>query len=728
LILKYNWKLLTKKAMIHKKTYITLFLYLTFSFCALFSFSQQDNIDSLKRQLPIVKEDTSKANIYYKLAKDRIRHNENDEAFAYIKLGQECAKKANFLKGQANFYVCLGFIYQHQGFYPRALEANSEALKIYQKLNLDDGAASMYNNIGNVSILQGNYPAALSNYLSALQQFEKTNEKYGIASANGNIGNVYNYQRNYEKALGFYFKSLKMNEEMDDQYSAANNIANIADIYLREKNYQKGFEYAQKCLKIEEELGDKMGAGNTLIDVGDILTGEAQILSNRDSAATLYLQALDYYSKAVQSFKDADYPSGTANAHVSIANTYLSTKRFKLAEDNALQGLQMGKEMNALEIQKEAYRVLSETYKQSNNPAKALDYYKQYILARDSIYSLDKSNEITRSEMNFDFEKKQTAEKSEQEKKDALANEELKQQKFQRNAFIAGFALMMILAIFIFRSFRQKQKANVIIEQQKHEVELQKELVEEKNKEITDSITYAKRLQQAILPPDKYITQYLPENFVLYKPKDIVAGDFYWMEVKNDLILIAAADCTGHGVPGAMVSVVCSNALNRTVKEFGIFEPGKILDKVRELVIETFEKSESEVMDGMDISLCSINKKTGEIKWSGANNPLWYFQDGIQEITANKQPIGKTDKPLPFTTNTIQLNKGEQIYLFTDGYADQFGGEKGKKFKYKQFQEVLLSNKDKSLNEQKKILNDTIEKWKGNLEQVDDILVIGIRL
>ena len=217
---------------------------------------------------------------------------------------------------------------------------------------------------------------------------------------------------------------------------------------------------------------------------------------------------------------------------------------------------------------------------------------------------------------------------------------------------------------------------------------------------------------------------------MLYKPKDIVAGDFYWCYVPSDeqTIYIAAADCTGHGVPGAMVSVVCSNALNRTVKEFGITEPGKILDKVRELVIETFEKSENEVKDGMDISLLKIKNKT-EVEWSGANNPLWYIQGNeMKEIKADKQPIGTYAEQKYFTTHKLQLQKGESIYIFTDGYADQFGGPKGKKFKYKQLEEKLTTNNTKSLEDQKNNLEKTFFDWKGNLEQIDDVLVIGIKL
>lgn len=261
------------------------------------------------------------------------------------------------------------------------------------------------------------------------------------------------------------------------------------------------------------------------------------------------------------------------------------------------------------------------------------------------------------------------------------------------------------------------------------------ELVSEKNKEITDSINYAKHIQNAILPSQQFFKAQLRHAFILYKPKDIVAGDFYWMYVNGDHLYFAAADCTGHGVPGAMVSVICANALNRAVKEFGIRDTGRILDKVRELVVDTFvnqennEGNESALKDGMDLSLCCLNTKTKELTWSGANNPLWIVRnEELLEYKADKQPIGRTDHPKPFTSHVIQLQPNDGLYIFTDGYADQFGGEKGKKFKYSQLKELLLKIRNRNAEEQFAAMDTELESWKGALEQVDDILVIGIKI
>jgi len=253
--------------------------------------------------------------------------------------------------------------------------------------------------------------------------------------------------------------------------------------------------------------------------------------------------------------------------------------------------------------------------------------------------------------------------------------------------------------------------------------------IHEQFTEIQDSINYAKRIQKAILPSEKMFSDAFKNFFIYYSPKDIVAGDFYWMVKTSDATIFAVADCTGHGVPGALVSVVCNNSLNRSIREYGCVDPGKILDKTREIVIEEFEKSGEDVKDGMDISLCSLSADM--FKWSGANNPLWIIRKDshqLEEIKADKQPIGKYASAKPFTTHQIELKVGDTIYIFTDGFQDQFGGLKQKKFKALQLKELLLANQKLTMNEQKKLLIKTFENWRGPLEQIDDVCVIGIRM
>jgi len=318
-----------------------------------------------------------------------------------------------------------------------------------------------------------------------------------------------------------------------------------------------------------------------------------------------------------------------------------------------------------------------------------------------------------------------------------------------------GFVLFIAIKLSIRRVKKQNERLEEIIEErtaevvaQKEEIEEQKELVDEQNRDILDSIKYAERIQTAILPPQKSITSTFKDSFVLFKPKDIVSGDFYWMEIIDDQVYFAAVDCTGHGVPGAMVSVVGNNGLNRCVKEFGLKNPAKILDKLTQLVEETFEKSEDQVRDGMDIGLCKVDIKTRTVEFAGANNPMWIISNNPEfasnyeslstgmsvdettlfEVKPDKQPIGNYEDRKPYTNHIVQLYENDRVYLFSDGYPDQFGGPKGKKFKYKPFKKLMLSTFGMKMSAQHNKLDSEFEKWRADFEQVDDVCIFGIEL
>ncbi len=297
-----------------------------------------------------------------------------------------------------------------------------------------------------------------------------------------------------------------------------------------------------------------------------------------------------------------------------------------------------------------------------------------------------------------------------------------------------GVMTLVFLMIWYFRSINDSYEKIIIKKNQNlmfsnEKINNQKLKLEIKNKEITDSINYASRIQHAILPPENKINNYLKNNFILYLPKDIVAGDFYWMEEANNLIHFAVADCTGHGVPGAMVSVVCNNALNRSIREYHLEKPSDILAKTRELVIESLDQGNENIKDGMDIAFCTLDINKRKLQFSGANNPLIIIRNNeIIEIKGDRQPIGKHSKSKEFPNHIVELNKHDSIYLFTDGFQDQFGGVKGKKLKLKGLKEILLSNADKSMRHQKNRIEDAFNLWKDDLEQIDDVCIMGFKV
>jgi serine phosphatase RsbU (regulator of sigma subunit) len=404
------------------------------------------------------------------------------------------------------------------------------------------------------------------------------------------------------------------------------------------------------------------------------------------------------------------------------------------AENYFIKSLNIATELGSLQKRCNAHYNLSSLYEAKNNLPNAFEHYKKHISLRDSLASDENTKKIIEQELYFSYQKKATADSVRVNGEKLIVDAQLKQEKTRRFALIGGIVMMFVFVIFLYNRFQVTRKQKSIIEEKEKETTKQNEiishqklLVEQKQNEIVESITYAKRLQEAILPSQHFINSFVPNNFIFFIPKDVVSGDFYWAEEVNGKFFIAACDSTGHGVPGALVSIVCSNALNRTVNEFQITETGKILDKTRELVLETFSKNNNDVQDGMDISLLCIDKNKKEIFWSGAHNPLWYVQDNILfEIKACKQPIGRTDLPTAFITHKILYKEGTMFYLFTDGFPDQFGGPYGKKFKYKPFENLLLSISSKPVTTQFNLTEQAFNNWKGEHEQVDDVCVIGI--
>jgi serine phosphatase RsbU (regulator of sigma subunit) len=372
------------------------------------------------------------------------------------------------------------------------------------------------------------------------------------------------------------------------------------------------------------------------------------------------------------------------------------------------------------------------------------------VAYKDSILNEENSKMISQlqEQYNADKREKEIQLLNSQKQKDDL---KIKQQATQIYAFIIGSLLLIILAFVVWRGYQTKKKANELLAAQNEEISNQKTQIEHKNRDILASINYAKRIQEAILPPNKLVKESIEKSFVLFKPKDIVSGDFYWMHVKNQMVLFSVVDCTGHGVPGAFMSIVGYNNLNSAVNEYNLHHPGDILNKLNELVEKTLHSGEGkDVKDGMDIALCNLNTNNNLLEFSGANNPMYlvrpkanpfeYEQEKnisisegdshiLYEIKANRQPIGAYINRENFTNHCFQLLPGDSVYIFSDGFPDQFGGPNGKKFKYKPFKELLLSLQEHDMATQRTLLNMAIEDWKGSTyEQVDDICVIGVRV
>jgi serine phosphatase RsbU (regulator of sigma subunit) len=653
-----------------------------------------------------------------KLVWDGFLYSNPDSALNLSTIQYNYAKEQKQPKQMAIALNNKGAAYYIKGEYSQSLKYYFKAKKISEDLNDKQGLANANNNIAIIYAYQGFYAKALNHYFKSLKIYEEINDKKGVSTAYNNIGNIYYTQGNYEKALEYYFKSLAIRNELNDKHGIASSYSNIGTVYSTLNKFEKSLEYQFKSLNIKEEIEDKQGLCNSYINIGK------NFYSKGD-----FDKALEYQFKSLKLCEEIDYKDGITFTLTEIALVLLEQKKYNQSLKYATKALQKANEIGNALLIRDASKVLYTLYKKLNNADEALKMFELYTQMKDSLNNKENQKAIQTLELKYTFEKEQEIQRQQHQKQLAIEKKEKEKQKVITYYTAGGLSLVLIFSVLIFNRLQVTRKQKNIIEQQKIVVEEQRKIMEEKNKEITDSIQYAKRIQNAILPSISLVQKNLPQSFILYKPKDIVSGDFYWLEKAENLLFFAVADCTGHGVPGAMVSVVCSNVLTKVVTEEKIYFTDKILNRAKTLITESFAKSNEDIYDGMDISLCCLNTETLELNWSGANNPLYIFRNKeLIELKPDKQPVGKTHNNVPFTSQTIQLQSQDSLYLFSDGYADQFGGEKGKKFKSKPFKELLQKIQYLSMKEQKEYLDNFFNEWKGNLEQVDDVCIMGVKI
>ncbi len=606
---------------------------------------------------------------YYNSTKGNI-----SEALKFYEKGLKLQRELGEKKDAANSLNNIGTIYKKQGDIPNALEYYHESLKIFTELDASSGIGQALNNIGNIYQEQGDPNLALEYFHRSKSLYKKLGNERALATILNNIGFTYFKKKNIPKALDYYEQSIAIRKKLEDHRGMANCFNNIASAHEHVLNHEKAMEFYLKSNKIYNEIGSKLGLSTSSVNIGRVL-----------------------------------YHQGK----VSEAKKYIST------------GLELAKKAGSPRNILGAAKLLSQIYEDKGKGMKALEMHKLYITMHDSVENERNQKAVIQQNAKYQYQKEKAIDDAERDNLIAIQEKEKEKQTIISIATAFVLILVLIFSFFVITRLKITRKQKVLIEVQ--------------NKEIVDSITYAKRIQEAILPSTELFNKTFPSNFIYYKPKDIVAGDFYWLElapvIKEPLIFFAVADCTGHGVPGAMVSVVCNNALNSSVREHKLTDPGQILDKTREIVVEQFNKSQttsiSNIRDGMDIALCVLNTKTNVIKFAGAYNPLWIIRNGsetIEELKATRQAIGKVDNPQQFKTSETALNKGDQIYLFSDGFADQFGGSKGKKMMNRGFKELLVSNRTASLENQKQQLHTHFETWRNDLEQIDDVCVIGVKI
>jgi len=616
----------------------------------------------------------------------------------------------------------LAVVYSFSGKNEKGIEYFNHALYYATYLKDTNGIAGAYLGLCNLTRVQGEYLKAIEHGLKAEEAALLCNSPI-LDKVYNSLGLIFKAKGDFDQALYYFTAGLEVQDDTTDKFLIAGLLSNIGALYqeLRANN-DSALHYHWQALEIRKTMNSPASLGISYGNIGLV----HQNLGAIDSA-------LYYTDLALSYFITAGYIEGIAACYASLGDLYTKTGKTDLAISNYKLGEPYADDGGYIKEQVTIYKGLWKSYEKTNNLKSAFSYLKKWVVLNDSLNNIDQTTEVVRMEVEARFEREQLADSVraadlekirliEDQKQTEINKAQLARQQTYTYAGIGGFVLILIIAFILKRNNSKQKKLNFVIAEQKLEVE-------EKQKEILDSITYAKRIQGAILPSADLISKELTDSFILFQPKDIVAGDFYWLASLEDSVLLAVADCTGHGVPGAMVSVVCHNAMNRAVREFKLSAPGKILDKTRSLVIEQFEKSSEDVKDGMDLALCNLNLKSKTLQYAGANNPLWIIRDGeLLEYKANKQPVGKHHPMVPFENHSIDLMSGDAVYLFSDGLVDQFGGEKGKKFKAANLKSLLLSFQKLPMATQQKEIETVFHSWRGNLEQVDDICILGFRI
>ncbi len=613
------------------------------------------------------------------------------------------------------------------------LKYAEESITLSKKNNFIRELAHGYNVAGTIYMDLGNYPLAMDYLLKAGNYYTSINDKKGAANASGNLGIIYTRRGEFRKALHAYFIDCNYFKDKGGSAFTA-SLLDIGSTYhlinmLDSALYFLNMAAVQKDMDSLTKSSIYNHIGAVYADKGDLKTAKQYIIKAIDIVDTTQ----GYY---------------LAEHYLILGTIESKSKNFPAAIAAANRALKYSKQIGVREFEKNCYSTFSQIYEAQGNSIKTLEYFKLFTAVKDSLINQENESAVKFMEAKFESEKKEKEiELLNKDKK--LTDEKIQRDNILINAFIFGGIILLIALGLAIYAFANKRKANKKLHSLNTEIYKQKNQLLEKNLAITDSIQYARRIQTALLTSEEYIKKHLVDFFILNIPKDIVSGDFYWAYAENDKMYFMCADCTGHGVPGAFMSLLGINFLNEIVIEKKIVSPDLVLNELRTEIIQSLNKQGSEeTKDGMDCAICAIDLKSIEVKVAAANNTVWIVRPPISpmqsdengilklapgfkftEIAPDKMPVGMSPKDdTSFTLKNYNLKKGDCIYMFSDGFVDQFGGPKGKKMKYKILKEAILRNCHLPMREQKQVLQNCFTDWKASFEQVDDVLVVGIKV
>ncbi len=685
----------------------------------------------------------------------------------------------------ANYYASLGK-YDEAIYYFKIAELYMNTI---HKLDSNsvigiNGLLMVYNNLGNVYLAKGNYADAAACYYKALTVKEKqllyknvkdNISKKGLSTLYANLANIYNVMNEYDKALEFHQKALSIRKSLSDSTGIYNSITSIAGVYIKQKEYKKAISICENAIHYYIQIKDMRGLARNYNNLGIAYAH----INNND-------KAIDCYKKSIQCRDKLNDVKGNCSIFINLASLYQNLADssrnnaqkqvyISLMQHYAMQANDIAQKYELLEEQYTINELLQKAYALQGKYKEAYQYLWRLKENQDSLFGKEKTKALAEMQTKYETEKKQLLiEKLNKENalKQVRLEKSEEQQRRQRTIIFSLIIIFVLIAASLFiisRMFVKLKKAHKLLHKQKdeivqknfelekayeeikvqkEEIETQRDIVVQQNEQIqeiniklTDSITYAQRIQMAVLPSIQRIFDLnVPGKFeygLLFKPKDIVSGDFYWVNYVNDFLIVALADCTGHGVPGAFMSMLGISLLNEIIRKKEITQTNQALENLRDEIIYALQQKgiSGEQKDGMDIGLVVVNCNTLEMQFSGANNNLVYLpvqSNEVIEIKGDKMPVAIYEKMEKYTNHTIQLQHGDILYLSSDGFKDQFGGPEGKKFLHKNYIQCVNQIRSKPLKEQSEILNKTMQEWinteQHTYSQIDDITVLSIKV
>ena len=713
--------------------------------------AQQTVTDSLVASLCYTSPDTNKVIIYNNLLK-KLFSNYPDSALDYGKEGLTLARRLNYTKGVSQLINNIGVINYLKGRYPEAITYYNKSLVIEEKTGNKLGVAQSYNNIATVWYAQGNYQKSLEYHNRALEIKIKIKDRASIAKTLNNIGNIHNERGNYPKALEYYLESQKIKEQVKDTLALAQTLANISTVYVAMSNDSLAMERNQQALILRRKIDDKNGIASSLLMLGDSYFK----IDSLDSAEELYRESIAIYTKlgnqtgisdglsnvgnvlgkkghyndairyaksALKIKKKIGAQKGIGNLYELLAKLHYTKHKYKLTILYSDSSVRIADQLKSGSLVLDNYGIRHKAFNRMKQMDSAYIYSQKMFWMYDSLKSKQNGKMVLEMQAQFDSEKK-----DQQilllEKNNEIQALGLRRQRIIRNTTFLIALLALGLAAIAFYSYHVKKRSNTILEKQRSEIEKQKQA-------ITDSITYARQIQAAMLPPNELLNKLSKNHLVYYKPRDIVSGDFYWMQEIKDEIAFAVADSTGHGVPGAFMSMLGISFLNDITGKMGYIKPNAVLNELRLRIKDSLRQTgkKGEQQDGIDMAFCTINKRNLKLKYAGAHIPLWLLRNGeLRVIKATRNPVGVYRKEIPFELHEIYLVPGDSIYLFSDGFADQISQKNGKKYKTDRLKKFILSISHLPIKEQLARLNIEFLDWKGNERQVDDVLVVSVKI